>query len=67
MSYAKYLKEMKEAAYVRKRLENGLFQWSCDEVEYKPITWQQFRWLMKGLKPEQKRPISIADRAFFVV
>ena len=32
-----------------KRLENGSFQWPRDEAECKPITWQQFRWLMEGL------------------
>jgi len=32
-----------------KRLENGSFKWPYDETEVKPITWQQFRWLMEGL------------------
>ena len=32
-----------------KRLENGSFKWPRDESEVKPITWQQFRWLMEGL------------------
>lgn len=32
-----------------KRLENGSFKWPRDETEVKPITWQQFRWLMEGL------------------
>ena len=37
-----------------KRLENGHFQWPRSEDELKPITWQQFRWLMEGLKVEQQ-------------
>ena len=40
-----------------KRLENGKFQWPRNEDELRPITWQQFRWLMEGLKPEQKKTI----------
>ena len=37
-----------------KRLENGKFQWSHNEEEMRSISWQQFRWLIKGLKIEQK-------------
>lgn len=43
-----------------KRLENGKFQWPRNKDELKPITWQQFRWLMEGLKPEQKKVIKPA-------
>lgn len=43
-----------------KRLENGTFQWPRSEEELKPITWQQFRWLMEGLKAEQKKAIKPA-------
>lgn len=43
-----------------KRLESGKFQWPRSEDELKPITWQQFRWLMEGLKPEQKSVITPA-------
>ena len=43
-----------------KRLESGKFQWSRNEDELRPITWQQFRWLMEGLKPEQKLAIKPA-------
>ena len=32
-----------------KRLESGKFQWPRSEDELKPITWQQFRWLMEGV------------------
>lgn len=38
-----------------KRLENGSFKWPRDEAEVKPITRQQFRWLMEGLQIEQKQ------------
>lgn len=43
-----------------KRLESGRFQWPRSEDELKPITWQRFRWLMEGLKSEQKTVINPA-------
>lgn len=46
-----------------KRLENGTFQWPRDESELRPITWQQFRWLMEGLKVEEKVRIRPALKA----
>lgn len=48
-----------------KRLENGKFQWPRSEAELKPITWQQFRWLMEGLNPEQKVKIKVAQGGDF--
>lgn len=48
-----------------KRLENGAFQWPRSENEAKPITWQQFRWLMEGLKTEQKQVIKPAEKGEF--
>ena len=45
-----------------KRLENGKFQWPRREEELKPITWQQFRWLMEGLNVEQKKVIRPAEK-----
>ena len=45
-----------------KRLENGKFQWPRNEEELKPITWQQFRWLMEGLSVEQKKVIKPAEK-----
>ena len=45
-----------------KRLENGRFQWPRSEEELKPISWQQFRWLMEGLKIEQKAVIKPAEK-----
>ncbi|MGL6217075.1 MAG: IS66 family insertion sequence element accessory protein TnpB [Lacrimispora sphenoides] len=44
-----------------KRLENGVFQWPRSEAECKPVTWQQFRWLLEGLKLEQKKVIKPAS------
>ena len=48
-----------------KRLENGSFKWPRDKSEVKPITWQQFRWLMEGLQIEQKQSIKPAQKADF--
>lgn len=46
-----------------KRLENGSFQWPRKESEVRPISWQQFRWLMEGLEIEQKSIILSAKKA----
>ena len=48
-----------------KRLENGNFRWPRKESEVKPISWQQFRWLMEGLEIEQKSVILPAEKADF--
>lgn len=48
-----------------KRLENGSFRWPRNETELKPITWQQFRWLMEGLQIEQKQTIKPAKTGGF--
>lgn len=48
-----------------KRLENGSFQWSRSESELKPISWQQFRWLMEGLRIEQKQSFGPAKAGDF--
>ena len=42
-----------------KRLESGRFQWPRTESECRPITWQEFRWLMEGLQIEQKSAIKL--------
>lgn len=44
-----------------KRLAEGKFQWPRNEEELRPITWQQFRWLMEGLQIEQKKVIRPVD------
>lgn len=48
-----------------KRLENGSFKWPRTKEEVKPISWQQFRWLMEGLEIEQKSVILPAEKAAF--
>ena len=48
-----------------KRLENGSFKWPRRESDEKPISWQQFRWLMEGLEIEQKTLILPAEKASF--
>lgn len=40
-----------------KRLSNGRFQWPRSETELRPLDSQSFRWLMEGLKVEQKTAI----------
>lgn len=45
-----------------KRLESGKFQWPRTEDELKPISWQQFRWLMEGLRVEQNTIIRPAEK-----
>lgn len=48
-----------------KRLENGSFRWPRCEEDVKPVTWQQFRWLMEGLELEQKSAIKPAEKGSF--
>lgn len=43
-----------------KRLENGRFKYPRAESECRPISWQEFRWLMEGLQIEQKSAIRLA-------
>ena len=40
-----------------KRLSNGRFQWPRSEAELRLLDPQSFRWLMEGLKVEQKTAI----------
>ena len=37
-----------------KRLETGKFQWLRTANQCRPVSWQEFRWLMEGLQIEQK-------------
>lgn len=48
-----------------KRLENGSFLWTRNETKLKPITWQQFRWLIEGLQIKQKQAIRPAKTGDF--
>jgi len=41
-----------------KRLERGRFQWPRSEAEVRELTQQQFRWLMEGLKIEQRSALT---------
>ena len=38
-------------------LDNGRYQWPRNAQEVKPLTWEQFTWLMQGLNIEQPRAI----------
>lgn len=40
-----------------KRLESGRFRWPRSKDEVKPLSWQQFNWLMQGLDIEQPTAI----------
>lgn len=41
-----------------KRLSvEGKYRWSRDKSEVRPLTWQQFDWLMSGLEIEQLKAI----------
>ena len=44
-----------------KRLSNGRFQWPRNEAELRLIDHQSFRWLMEGLKIEQRTAIRKGD------
>ena len=48
-----------------KRLENGKFQWPRSDQECRSISWQEFRWLMEGLKIDQKTTIKPANSGSF--
>lgn len=48
-----------------KVLDNGRFQWPRTASEVKPLTRQQFRWLMEGLKIEQPKAIQTATKKEF--
>ena len=40
-----------------KRLDSGRYQWPRRESEVRPLTRQEFRWLMEGLSPYQPKAI----------
>ena len=47
-----------------KRLDNsGKFQWPRSSQEVKPLTRQQYRWLMEGLAIEQPKAIQPPGKA----
>ena len=49
-----------------KRLSNGRFQWPRSEAELRLLDPQSFRWLMEGLRIEQKRLfVRVSQRTCF--
>ena len=40
-----------------KRLDSGRFQWPRNRSEVRPLTRQEFRWLMEGLTIDQPKAI----------
>ena len=40
-----------------KRLDSGRYQWPRKESEVRPLTRQEFRWLMEGLSIDQPKAI----------
>ena len=45
-----------------KRLDQGKYQWPRKESEVRPLTRQEFRWLMEGLSIEQPKAIPRSTR-----
>lgn len=45
-----------------KRLDSGRFQWPKTASEVRPLTRQEFRWLMEGLSIDQPRAIHPSKR-----
>lgn len=43
--------------YKRLDVVHGRYRWPRDKSEVKPITWQQFDWLMSGLEIEQPKAL----------
>lgn len=46
--------------YKRLDVVQGKYRWSRNRSEVKPITWQQFDWLMSELEIEQLKALKIA-------
>ena len=46
--------------YKMLNVAHGRYRWPRDSSEVKPITWQQFDWLMSGLEIEQPKALKIA-------
>ena len=49
-----------------KRLEGGKFQWPRSPEEAKQLSWQQLRWLLEGLKIEQKTVIKQSKKSLVI-
>lgn len=46
--------------YKRLDVVQGRYRWPRNKSEVKPITWQQFDWLMSGLEIEQPKALKPA-------
>ena len=46
--------------YKRLDVVQGRYRWPRNRAEVKPITWQQFDWLMSGLDIEQLKALKTA-------
>lgn len=46
--------------YKRLDVVHGKYLWPRNSSEVKPITWQQFDWLMSGLETEQPKALQTA-------
>ena len=46
--------------YKRLDVVQGRYRWPRNRSEVKPITWQQFDWLMSGLEIEQPKAIKMS-------
>jgi transposase len=49
-----------------KRLEDGRFQWPRNEMEVKLINREQFKWLMSGLKMDQRKTIRKPEKIVII-
>lgn len=56
------LKEPDGFVLLYKRLDvvQGRYHWPRNKAEARPITWQQFDWLMSGLEIEQPKALKTA-------
>lgn len=56
------LKEPDGFVLLYKRLDvvQGRYRWPRNKTEVRPITWQQFDWLMSGLEIEQPKALRTA-------
>lgn len=50
---------------MQKRLNGGRFQWPRNASEARPLTRQEFRWLMEGLSIDQPKAIKPSKRKDF--
>jgi transposase len=50
---------------LQKRLDQGRFQWPRNKSEVRPLTRQEFRWLMEGLSVDQPKAIQPSHKRDF--